>query len=148
MKDELQHKQGKKAAAFDDIPEDYFGKLQNRIDQRIKRETEPLSQRKKRYLSVAALFLLMFTLGFIGVYFLNNKDVTPIQTANYQSSDTLNHFAFEFSAMEYLTGSPQPNLNGENADAFPKDTLLNNMLNDLESEEIILYLLEKNEFEF
>ncbi len=148
MKDDLHNKKGKQAAAFGDIPEGYFDQLQNRIDCRIQSETEPRRRPQKRYLGVAALFLLMFTLGFVGVYFLNNKHVTPIQTASYPTEDSLNIFSFEFSALEYFTSAHQPNLHTDNTDALINDTTLNNMLNGLESEEIILYLLEKNEFEF
>ncbi len=148
MKEDLHHKKGKKPAAFDDIPEGYFDNLQQRIDQRIKSETEPVKQRPKKYFSVAALFILLFTMGFVGVYFFNNKNITPIQTASNQTSDTLDHLTFEFSALEYLMGVPQPDGNSASVEAYPADTLLNTMLSDLESDDIILYLLEKNEFEF
>lgn len=130
---------GKKEAAFTDIPEGYFNSLKKETIQKV---TQGISQErnafpKHNWMLVAAVILLVIAIGSVAL--IQNRKAQSIGSEkmafNWQTiSDTSKNLVFD---PDSVVQKPLPL---QQVDSILKF--------ELSTEEIILYLLESEEFEF
>lgn len=136
----LRQKNGKKEAAFNDLPSGYFEQLPERLTDRLAREEKRLRLRPVRISAAAAVALLLGS----GLLWLS----VPKQEINsglafwQQKGDSLKLKKLPVTADTLLHSKTL------STKTLPTADSLDRMLDALALDEILLYLNETEEFEF
>jgi len=149
MRSKIHDLKGKKAEAFADLPPGYFDNLQKSIDKRIEAIDSRPVKHFRLAVGIAASLVLLLASG--AIFFIHEFKNKPLQTAE------LTH---------YEDSIKQPIVVDNKAVMMPQDSQLNSvemenrtntmiesdslqlLLDELQIDEIMLYLIEKEEFEF
>jgi hypothetical protein len=139
IKKHIESLKGKEATAFTDIPDGYFGAFKSKI---INKATQGTATEKQtfhnyKWVLAAAAILLVLAVGSVVVLQNRNPQIIPNEKIAFNgqtTSDSLRKFP-------------------TNPDSLPKKTLplqqVDSILQlEISAEEIILYLIESEEFEF
>jgi hypothetical protein len=149
MKNKIYDLKGKKADAFADLPQGYFDNLQKSIDSRI----EAIDSRPVKHyrLAVGIAAALVFLLASGAIFFIREFENKTVQTAE------LNHFKDSIQKTKIVDNKavlvPKDSNLKRNDMEYKTNTMINSdslqlMLDELQLDEIMLYLIEKEEFEF
>lgn len=136
----LKQKNGKKAAAFNDLPEGYLDQLRGRLTERLQREEGRKRQPSGLY-AVAAAMALLLTTGLL--WWLMPGQDTHTDLAQWQhSNDSLQ------TKKMMVTADTLHQRKTLSTKTLPTADSLDCMLDALALDEILLYLNETEEFEF
>jgi hypothetical protein len=146
---ENEHFKGRKAAAFTDVPEGYFQQLHENVSKKISENETQFQKRDLWPRAIAAAFLILLATGTFLLFLI--QPVYEGGTAQLNDS-TIN----EKSDMELLSLSNETvteinadKLNFNLSNQLPEASMNDSSLfQDISIEEMMSYLIEKEEFEF
>jgi hypothetical protein len=149
MNKDTEQLKGKKADAFSDVPEGYFQQLHANVSRRI---SDDESHHQKRDLfprAFAAAFLILLATGTFLLFIIQPVDKT--ETARLTDSTILQKSGI---ALNSAINEKEQEINNDLPEIHQKNQFLQTSLSDstlfqdISIEEMMSYLIEKEEFEF
>lgn len=134
------------ADVFGDVPDDYFRRMQAGLQERIESRIRQQRRMKRVILPVAASALVLMGLG-TALFFRQKPE--PQLAINQVATDTVKQeMAKEQMQLSVPEAGKLPALDSLRMIRQSNDSSLSGMLDAIEMDDIILYLIEKEEFEF
>lgn len=149
MRNRIHDLKGKKAEAFADLPPGYFDNLQKSVDKRIEAIDSRPVKHFRLEVGIAAAVVLLLASGTI--FFMHEFKNKPVQTAELTHyEDSIQQLkAVENKAVLMPQDSQLKSVEIENkTNTMIESDSLQLLLDELQLDEIMLYLIEKEEFEF
>ncbi|MDP2235532.1 MAG: hypothetical protein Q8J88_03760 [Bacteroidales bacterium] len=149
MNKDTEQLKGKKADAFSDVPEGYFQQLQANVSRRISDDELHHQKRDLFPRAIAAAFLILLATGTFLLFIIQPVDKT--ETARLTDSTILQKSGI---ALNSAINEKEQEINIDLPEIYLKNQLLQTNLNDstlfqdISIEEMMSYLIEKEEFEF
>ncbi len=149
MRNKIHDLKGKKAEAFADLPPGYFDNLQKSVDKRIESTYVKPVKHFRLAVGIAAALVLLLASGTI--FFIHEFKNTPVQTAeltlyedSIQQLKAVDNIAVLMPQDSQLKSEEMEN----KTNTMIESDSLQLLLDELQLDEIMLYLIEKEEFEF
>jgi hypothetical protein len=149
MNKDTEQLQGKKAGAFSDVPEGYFHQLYENISNRISENDKEIHKRDFWPGAIAAAFLILLATGTFLLFVIQPIDKEEIALIIDSSSNAAVDGKLLSLSNETLpeinTNYPKHDLSKQLPEPSINDSSL---FQDISFEEMMSYLIEKEEFEF
>lgn len=134
------------ADVFGDVPDDYFRRMQAGLHERIESRIQHHRRMKLMILSVAATALVLLGLG---TALLFRQKPEPQLAISQVATDTVKQeMAKDQQQLSVPAVGKLPARDSLRMIRQSNDSALSRMLDAIEMDDIILYLIEKEEFEF